>query len=96
MNCKSILRHAFSAVAAVGALSMMGEPGGAATPSPQAKGSVTAIDIALEPVGTVEYLDKMLAEPFDEFTFSPAGASVYQLGNYGTARKALKVLELTA
>ena len=45
-------------------------------------------------VGTVEYLDQMLAEPFNEFTFSPAGASVYQLGNYGTARKALKVLEL--
>jgi hypothetical protein len=37
-----------------------------------------------------EYLDKMLAEPFDEFTFSLAGASVYQLGDYGTARKRLK------
>jgi hypothetical protein len=45
-------------------------------------------------VGTVDYLDKMLAEPFNDFTFSPAGASVYQLGNYGTARKALKVLDL--
>jgi hypothetical protein len=45
-------------------------------------------------VGSVDYLDKMLAEPFDEFTFSPAGASIYQLGNYGTARKALKVLDL--
>jgi hypothetical protein len=32
----------------------------------------------------------MLAEPFDAFTFSPAGASVYQLGNFGTARKELK------
>jgi hypothetical protein len=32
----------------------------------------------------------MLAEPFDVFTFSPAGASVYQLGNFGTARKKLK------
>jgi 2'-5' RNA ligase len=37
-----------------------------------------------------EYLDKMLAEPFDEFTFSVARASVYQLGDYGTARKHLK------
>jgi hypothetical protein len=45
-------------------------------------------------VGTVDYLDKMLAEPFNDFTFSPAGASVYQLGNYGTARKALKLLDL--
>src|SRR5262249_38557578 len=27
-----------------------------------------------------EYLDKMLAEPFDAFTFSPTGAAVYHLG----------------
>lgn len=45
-------------------------------------------------VGTVDFLDRMLAEPFNDFTFSPAGASVYQLGDYGTARKALKVLDL--
>jgi hypothetical protein len=37
-----------------------------------------------------EYLDKMLAEPFEPFTFSPAGAAVYQLGPYGTAAKRLK------
>ena len=37
-----------------------------------------------------DYLKEMLAEPFDVFTFSPAGASVYQLGNFGTARKELK------
>lgn len=37
-----------------------------------------------------EYLKEMLAEPFDVFTFSPVGASVYHLGNYGTARKQLK------
>ena len=36
------------------------------------------------------YLDKMLAEPFEVFTFSPAGASVYQLGPFGTAAKKLK------
>ena len=41
-----------------------------------------------------EYLDKMLAEPFKTFTFSPAGAAVYQLGPYGTAAKKLKQLEL--
>lgn len=37
-----------------------------------------------------EYLDRMLAEPFEPFTFSPAGAAVYQLGPYGTAAKRLK------
>ena len=46
-------------------------------------------------VGTITYLKKMLAEPFEAFTFSPAGASVYQLGSFGTARKELKALVLT-
>lgn len=41
-----------------------------------------------------EYLDKMLAEPFAPFTFSPAGAAVYQLGQFGTASKKLKVWDL--
>jgi 2'-5' RNA ligase len=45
-------------------------------------------------VGTIVYLKKMLAEPFEAFTFSPAGASVYQLGSFGTARKELKTLAL--
>jgi hypothetical protein len=45
-------------------------------------------------VGTITYLDAMLAEPFDAFTFSPASASVYQLGAFGTARKELKALPL--
>jgi hypothetical protein len=36
------------------------------------------------------YLDKMLTEPFEPFTFSPAGAAVYQLGPFGTAAKQLK------
>jgi hypothetical protein len=40
------------------------------------------------------YLDKMLAEPFEAFTFSPAGAAVYQLGPYGTAAKKLKEWDL--
>jgi 2'-5' RNA ligase len=44
-------------------------------------------------VGTEVYLNTMLAEPFDAFTFSPAGASVYQLGTFGTARKQLKTLD---
>jgi hypothetical protein len=41
-------------------------------------------------VASKVYLDKMLAEPFDSFTFSPAGAAVYQLGPFGTAAKKLK------
>jgi hypothetical protein len=45
-------------------------------------------------VGTIAYLKTMLAEPFEAFTFSPAGASVYQLGTFGTARKELKALVL--
>jgi 2'-5' RNA ligase len=45
-------------------------------------------------VGTEVYLNTMLAEPFPAFTFSPVGASVYQLGSFGTARKELKALEL--
>jgi len=46
-------------------------------------------------VGTETYLNAMLAEPFEAFTFSPASASVYQLGSFGTARKELKALDLT-
>ena len=40
------------------------------------------------------YLDKLLAEPFEPFTFSPAGAAVYQLGQFGTAAKKLKEFNL--
>ena len=43
-------------------------------------------------VGTETYLNQMLAEPFPSFTFSVAGASVYQLGSFGTARKELRAL----
>jgi hypothetical protein len=35
-------------------------------------------------------LTKIEDEPFDRFTFSPAGVSVYQLGNNGTAAKHLR------
>ena len=43
-------------------------------------------------LGTKELLDAMLAEPFASFTFSPVGASVYHLGNYGTAMKKLHAI----
>ncbi len=45
-------------------------------------------------VAPKEYLDKMLAEPFEDFIFSPAGAAVYQLGPFGTAAKKLKQFDL--
>ena len=42
----------------------------------------------------IDYLKKMLAEPFEDFTFCPSGASVFHLGNYGTARAKLKELRV--
>ena len=45
-------------------------------------------------VAPIAYLDQMLAEPFENFTFSPAGAAVYQLGPFGTAAKKLKQFDL--
>jgi hypothetical protein len=38
--------------------------------------------------------EKLRDEKFEAFTFSPAGASVYHLGNFGTARTKLKSWEL--
>jgi len=46
-------------------------------------------------VGTIAYLTKLSSAPFDDFTFSPAGASVYHLGEYGTAMKKLHSVPLT-
>jgi 2'-5' RNA ligase superfamily len=40
------------------------------------------------------YLDKMFAEPFKAFTFSPVGAAVYHLGTFGAVREELKPLAL--
>jgi hypothetical protein len=47
-------------------------------------------------IASQDYLKKMLDEKFETFTFSPAGASVYHLGNMGTARKKLRTWELKA
>ncbi|MDC9825322.1 2'-5' RNA ligase family protein [Devosia sp. ZB163] len=46
-------------------------------------------------VGVVppDYMKKLIAEPFDAFTFSPSALSVYQVGNFGTARKKLNAWE---
>jgi hypothetical protein len=46
-------------------------------------------------VGTVDYLNALLAEQFPTFTFSIAGASAYQFGNFGTAAKQLHSFKLT-
>lgn len=45
-------------------------------------------------LGPVDYLEKMVAEPFQDFTFSAEGASVFHLGNFGTARAKLKELKV--
>jgi hypothetical protein len=45
-------------------------------------------------VAPKDYLDQMLKEPFEPFTFSPDGAAVFQLGPYGTAAKQLKEWDL--
>jgi hypothetical protein len=45
-------------------------------------------------IATIAFWDAMLAEPFDPFTFSPSGASVYHLGNYGTAMTLLHSFKL--
>jgi hypothetical protein len=41
-------------------------------------------------IASRDYLKKMLHEKFEAFTFSPVGAAVYHLGNFGTARTRLK------
>jgi hypothetical protein len=46
-------------------------------------------------VASQGFLEKLLKEKFDEFTFSPKGLSVFHLGNFGTARKKLKSWSLT-
>jgi len=45
-------------------------------------------------IASQDYLKKMLDETFEAFTFSPAKASVYHLGDFGTARKLLHNWEL--
>jgi hypothetical protein len=44
-------------------------------------------------IATQDYLKTLLDEKFEDFTFSTMGASVYHLGNFGTARTKLKSWE---
>ena len=60
-------------------------------PEHSGKNYLPHVTVGLAPV---DYLNAMLAETFDAFTFSPASASVYQLGNFGTAAKQLHSLRL--
>lgn len=39
---------------------------------------------------SIEYLDRMVAEPFERFAFAPASAAIYQLGPYGTAARLIR------
>jgi hypothetical protein len=36
-----------------------------------------------------DFVKRFKAEPFEKFTFKPAGVAIYQLGNFGTAQKKL-------
>ena len=41
-------------------------------------------------VAPPDYVKKMVDEKFEAFAFSPVAVAIYQLGNFGTARKELK------
>ncbi|HSY34521.1 MAG TPA: hypothetical protein VK814_02100 [Acidobacteriaceae bacterium] len=45
-------------------------------------------------IGTIDFLTTLGSAPFDDFTFSPAAASVYHLGEYGTAMEKLHSVPL--
>jgi hypothetical protein len=45
-------------------------------------------------VASMDFLKALVAEPFDAFTFSPAGAAVYHIGHYGTAAIKLHTFKL--
>jgi hypothetical protein len=45
-------------------------------------------------VASTDFLNTMVSAPFEPFTFSPVGASVYHLGQYGTAMKKLHSFDL--
>jgi len=36
-------------------------------------------------LGRAPFVTRLIAAPFAKFTFKPTGASVYHLGNFGTA-----------
>lgn len=40
-------------------------------------------------IAHADFVKKLEAEPFETFSFAPAGVAIYQLGNFGTAQKQL-------
>lgn len=40
-------------------------------------------------VARADFVKKLEAEPFETFSFAPAGVAIFQLGNFGTAQKQL-------
>lgn len=44
--------------------------------------------------GYKDFVDELLSEPFEKFTFKINSVSIYQLGELGTAQKKLSTLEL--
>lgn len=60
-------------------------------PDHSAGNFVAHMTVGLAPL---TFLDSLEQQPFEAFDFHPAGISVYQLGNNGTARKRLKSFRL--
>jgi 2'-5' RNA ligase superfamily len=44
---------------------------------------------AMVGLAPMDFLRQLQAEPFDVFSFRPTGVAIYQLGDYGAARKSL-------
>ncbi len=43
-------------------------------------------------IANQKFLDDLIAEPFEEFSFKARSVSIYQLGNFGAAQKKLRSL----
>lgn len=61
---------------------------GGSQPLIDAPGNVPQAHVAYG--ASVAFVKRLETEPFPAFTFSPVAISVYQLGNFGTARKKLE------
>ncbi|GAA4748568.1 hypothetical protein GCM10023264_13350 [Sphingomonas daechungensis] len=47
-------------------------------------------------IAPTDYLDRMVAEPFEPFEYGLASAAIYQLGPFGTAARLIRRWDLTA
>ena len=41
-----------------------------------------------------DFVKQLKAEPFERFSFEPAGVAIYQFGNFGTAQKEVVGMEV--